>query len=159
MVLVLWDKKTDTIVNNELSEIIRMLFAEFDAFIPEHLREENQPGDGLYPLHLREEIDSLNESIYITINNAVYKVGFAKSQTSYDKEIEPLFASIDRVEALLAHGKPYILGDFVTEADVRLYTTIARFDVAYYPVFMCNQKSIHHDYPRLYLWLRRLYSD
>ncbi|KAH7015862.1 glutathione S-transferase [Ilyonectria destructans] len=156
---VLWDKKTDALVNNESSEIIRMLYTEFDAFIPEQLREENRPGGGLYPPHLREQIDSINEWVYNTINNGVYKVGFAMSQESYDKEINPLFDSLDRVEALLAHGKPYILGDFVTEADIRLYTTIARFDVAYYPVFMCNQKSIRHDYPRLYLWLRRLYWD
>ncbi|KAF7553044.1 hypothetical protein G7Z17_g3907 [Cylindrodendrum hubeiense] len=156
---VLWDKKTDAIVNNESSEIIRMFYTEFDAFIPEQLREENRPGGGFYPPHLREEIDTINDWVYNTINNGVYKVGFAKAQESYDKAIKPLFESLDRVEALLAHGKPYILGDFITEADVRLYTTIARFDVAYYPVFMCNQKLVRHDYPRLYLWFRRLYWD
>ncbi|KAK7428398.1 hypothetical protein QQZ08_005017 [Neonectria magnoliae] len=156
---VLWDKKTDTIVNNESSEIIRMLYTEFDEFIPHHLREENKPGGGLYPADLRQQIDEINGWVYNTINNGVYKAGFAKSQEAYDAAIGPLFESLDRVEDLLSHGKPYLLGDRITEVDVRLYTTIARFDVAYYPIFMCNLKSIRHDYPRLYLWFRRLYWD
>lgn len=156
---VLYDKKADTIVNNESSEIIRMLYTEFDDLIPEHLREENRPGGGLYPAHLRDEIDELNKWVYDTINNGVYKVGFAKSQESYEENIKPLFESLDRVESLLGHGKRYLLGDSITEADVRLYTTIARFDVAYYPVFLCNLKSIRHDYPNIYLWFRRLYWD
>ncbi|KPM41736.1 hypothetical protein AK830_g4851 [Neonectria ditissima] len=156
---VLWDKKTDTIVNNESSEIIRMLYTEFDEFVPHNLREENKSGGGLYPEHLRKEIDETNDWVYNKINNGVYKAGFAKSQEAYDAAIEALFESLDRVEALLSHGKPYILGDTITEVDIRLYTTIARFDVAYYTVFMCNVKSIRHDYPRLYLWFRRLYWD
>ncbi|KAK7413985.1 hypothetical protein QQX98_007168 [Neonectria punicea] len=156
---VLWDKKTDTIVNNESSEIIRMLYTEFDEFIPQHLREENKPGGGLYPADLRQQIDEINGWVYNTINNGVYKSGFAKSQEAYDAAVGPLFESLDRVEDLLSHGKPYVLGDRITEVDIRLYTTIARFDVAYYPIFMCNLKSIRHDYPRLYLWFRRLYWD
>ncbi|KAH6884237.1 glutathione S-transferase [Thelonectria olida] len=156
---VLYDKKGDTIVNNESAEIIRMLYTEFDDLIPEHLREENRPGGGLYPQNLRDEINQLNTWVYDTINNGVYKVGFAKTQQAYSENIKPLFESLDRVEELLSHGKRYLLGDTITEADVRLYTTIARFDVAYHPVFLCNLKSIRHDYPRLYLWLRRLYWD
>ncbi|KAI1205647.1 glutathione S-transferase [Annulohypoxylon truncatum] len=157
---VLWDKKAGTIVNNESSEIIRMLYCEFDAFIPEQFREVNKPGGGLYPEHLRKDIDELNEWVYDTVNNGVYKCGFATKQESYDQNVYPLFKSLDRLESLLAtQGKPFLFGDQITEADIRLYTTIARFDVAYYPVFLCNLKSIRHDYPHLHLWFRRLYWD
>lgn len=159
---VLWDKKTGTIVNNESSEIIRMLYAEFDAFVPEQHREATKEklGGGLYPAPLRKEIDELNDWVYNTVNNGVYKCGFAGKQESYDENVYPLFASLDRLEAILAgHGKPFLFGDHLTEADVRLYTTIARFDVAYHTVFQCNLKSIRHDYPRLHLWFRRLYWD
>lgn len=157
---VLWDKKNNKFVNNESSEIIRMMYTEFDDLIPEHLRETNRPGDGYYPENLRGEIDALNEWVYNTVNNGVYKVGFAKSQESYNENIGPLFASLDRLEAQLAsHGKAYLLGDTLTDADIRLYTTMARFDAAYYTVFQCNLRSIRHDYPQLHLWLRRLYWD
>ena len=154
---VLWDKKADTLVNNESSEIIRMFYSEFDDLLPEHLREENRPGGGFYPEHLRSQIDEINDWIYNTINNGVYKVGFAKTQEAYEANIGPLFESLDRVEEILSHGKPYLLGDHITDADIRLYTTIVRFDVAYVPVFLCNLKTIRHDYPHLHTWLRRLY--
>lgn len=157
---VLWDKKTDTFVNNESSDIIRMFYTEFDDLIPEHLREINRPGGGLYPDNLRNEIDTMNDWVYSTVNNGVYKVGFAKTQESYDENIAPLFASLDRLEAQLAsHKQRYLLGAHLTEVDVRLFTTLARFDVAYYSVMMCNLRSIRHDYPALHLWLRRLYWD
>ena len=157
---VLWDKKADVLVNNESSEIIRMLYAEFDHLLPEHQREANRPGGGLYPEALRGEIDALNDWVYNTVNNGVYKAGFARTQDSYDEHVRTLFASLDRLEAQLAgHGKPFLLGAHLTEADVRLYTTLARFDVAYHSVFMCNLKSVRHDYPRLHAWLRRLYWD
>lgn len=156
---VLWDKKTDTMVNNESSEIIRMFYSEFDDLLPENLREINRPGGGLYPEHLRAQIDEINEWVYNTVNNGVYKVGFTKSQEAYDANIVPLFDSLDRIEEILGHGKRYLLGDHITEADVRLYTTIARFDVAYVPVFLCNLKMIRYDYPRIHLWLRRLSWD
>lgn len=157
---VLWDKKAHTMVNNESSEIIRMLASEFDAFVPEPYREASKPGGGLYPARLREEIDEMNEWVYNTVNNGVYKCGFAGKQESFDEHVYPLFASLDRLEGILAaHGRPFLLGDHLTEADVRLYTTVARFDVAYHTVFQCNLKSIRHDYPLLHLWFRRLYWD
>lgn len=156
---VLWDKKTDTVVNNESAEIIRMFYSEFDDLLPEHLRESNKPGGGLLPDHLKAEIEVMNEWVYDTVNNGVYKAGFSKSQESYDQNVSRVFESLDRLENILGHGKPYLFGDHVTEADVRLYTTLARFDVAYYTIFMCNLKMIRYDYPRLHLWLRRLYWD
>lgn len=157
---VLWDKQERTIVNNESSEIIQMLYSKFDAFVPEKYREVNKPGGGLYPKHLEKEIKEMNEWVYNTINDGVYKCGFATTQESFDENVYPLFKSLDRLEGILAgHGKPFLFGDHITEADVRLYTTIVRFDVAYHSVFQCNLKSIRHDYPHLHLWLRRLYWD
>ena len=157
---VLWDKTTGTLVNNESSEIIRIFATGFDSLLPEERREVNQPGGGLYPVAKRAEIDALNDWVYNTVNNGVYKIGFAASQTAYDEHLPKLFASLDRLETLLAgHGKPFLLGDALTEADVRLYTTLARFDAAYATVFQCTLKSIRHDYPHLHLWLRRLYWD
>ncbi|KAH8681853.1 glutathione S-transferase [Xylariales sp. PMI_506] len=157
---VLWDKKTDTLVNNESSEIIRMLYSEFDDLLPEQYRETSKPGGGLYPEALRKEIDELNEWVYNTVNNGVYRTGLANTQEAYEQNLDTLFASLDRLEGILSgHGKPFLLGDHLTEADVRLYPTLARFDAAYHSVFLCNVRSIRHDYPHLHLWLRRLYWD
>ncbi|KAJ5802282.1 uncharacterized protein N7503_004732 [Penicillium pulvis] len=157
----LWDKKKETIVNNESSEIIRMLYTEFDDFLPENLREVNHPGGGFYPEKLRSEIDVMNAWVYPQINNGVYKTGFAASQESYLENIYPLFEALDRIEAHLGQTghQPFLFGDHITEADIRLYTTIARFDVAYYQIFRCNLKMIRHDFPLIDRWYRKLYYD
>lgn len=157
---VLWDRKADTMVNNESSEIIRMLYSEFDGLIPEALREATKGKQALFPDHLRQDIEDMNEWVYPNVNNGVYRTGFASTQEAYDAAVNPLFESLDRVEKHLKdRGSPYLFGDHITEADIRLYTTIARFDVAYHPVFLCNKKSIRNDYPAIYLWLRTLYWD
>ncbi|KAJ5637311.1 hypothetical protein N7490_007190 [Penicillium lividum] len=157
----LWDKKKETIVNNESSEIIRMFYTEFDHFLPQNLREINLPGGGFYPEHLRNDIDAMNAWVYPLINNGVYKTGFATTQESYLENIYPLFKALDRIEAHLdqPEHQPFLFGKHITDADIRLYTTIARFDVAYYLIFRCNLKMIRHDYPLLDRWYRRLYYD
>ena len=138
-----------------------MLYTEFDDLLPEHLRESAHPGGGFYPEHLRKEIDAMNEWVYNTVNNGVYKCGFATTQESYEANLYPLFESLDRLEKHLSEEghSPFLFGKHITEADVRLFTTIARFDVAYYNIFNCNLKMIRHDYPRLSRWLRYLYWD
>ena len=155
----LWDKKKETIVNNESSEIIRMFFTEFDHLLPESNRESAHPLGGFYPEQLRNQIDEMNEWVYDTVNNGVYKTGFATTQEAYDANVFPLFASLDKLEKHLGEPghSPYLFGKAITEADIRLYTTLIRFDVAYHNIFKCNIKMIRHDYPRLSLWLRSLY--
>jgi len=143
---MLWDTKEKTIVNNESSEIIRMLNSEF----------ETGTGPDLYPEKLRSEIDDLNEWVYNTVNNGVYKCGFATSQEAYESNITPLFKSLDRLEKIL-EGKDYLVGNTLTEADVRLYTTIVRFDPVYVGHFKCNIGTIRHNYPNLNRWLKNLY--
>ncbi|KAH8922164.1 glutathione S-transferase [Atractiella rhizophila] len=148
---VLWDRKLGKIVNNESSEIIRMLHAEFDEFAT------NKELD-LYPKDLRGEIDALNEWVYNDINNGVYKAGFSKDQDGYEAAVYPLFEAMDRIEGILANnGGDYLVGGRLTEADVRLYVTMIRFDPAYYSTFRCNLKDIRHDYPHIHKWLRQLY--
>src|SRR5829696_2160273 len=145
---VLWDKQTGTIVNNESSEIIRMLNAAFDGI-------GAAPGD-YYPDDLREEIDALNERIYDTVNNGVYKAGFATTQAAYEEAVGPLFATLDWLEERLAMRR-YLVGSEQTEADWRLFTTLARFDPVYVGHFKCNLRRIV-DYPNLWDYLRDLYQ-
>lgn len=145
---VLWDKHTQTIVNNESSEIIRMLNSAFDGV-------GAKPGD-YYPETLRDEIDPLNERIYSTVNNGVYKCGFATTQAAYEEAIKPLFDTLDWLDQRLSTQR-YLTGDRVTEADWRLFTTLVRFDPVYVGHFKCNLKRIV-DYPHLWGYVRDLYQ-
>jgi len=146
---VLWDKKTKTIVNNESSEIIRMLNKEFNEFAT------NKELD-LYPQNLKEKIDEINSWVYTFINNGVYKAGFAKSQSAYDKAVQGLFEHLDRVEDILSKNR-YLCGDNFTEADVRLFTTLYRFDPVYTTHFKCNIKRLI-DYPNIWDYTRDIYQ-
>jgi len=153
----LWDKKKQTIVSNESSEIIRMLYTEFDDLLP---AEFKAPNVDLYPAALAAKIEETNAWTYDDINNGVYKSGFATTQEAYEKNVVQLFKSLDRAEADLASSKgPFYLGGAVTEADVRLYTTIVRFDPVYVQHFKCNIRDIRSGYPNLHKWLRNLYWD
>ena len=142
---VLWDKQAETIVSNESSEIIRM----FD--------EELAPGEpGLRPEPLREEIDALNDRIYHTVNNGVYKAGFARTQKAYDEAAGELFDTLDFLEERL-QGKRWLVGEAMTEADIRLFPTLVRFDPVYFVHFKCAKKRIQ-DYPNLWAHTRRIYQ-
>jgi putative glutathione S-transferase len=160
LVPTLWDKKNETIVNNESSEIIRMFYTEFDDVLPEKFQEKSHPAGGFLPDSLKKDIDQFNEWVYNDINNGVYKTGFASSQEAYEQNIDILFKALDRVEAHLRKSEgSFLFGKHLTEADIRLYPTIARFDVAYHNLFKCNLKMIRHDYPRIDKWYRNIYYD
>jgi glutathionyl-hydroquinone reductase len=145
---VLWDRKRATIVNNESSEIIRMLNQAFDGL-------GAAEGD-YYPRDLRAEIDAVNARVYDTLNNGVYKSGFATTQAAYEEAVRPLFATLDWLEERLGRHA-YICGDRVTEADWRLFTTLVRFDCVYHGHFKCNIRRVI-DYPRLWAYTRELYQ-
>lgn len=145
---VLWDKKQNTIVSNESSEIIRMFNSAFDDI-------GAAKGD-FYPIALRDKIDALNESIYHAINNGVYKCGFASTQEAYEEPFTALFSELDRVELILAKNR-YLTGSQITEADWRLFTTLIRFDAVYVSHFKCNKNRII-DYPNMSNYLRELYQ-
>ncbi len=146
---VLWDTQTKTIVNNESAEIIVMLNSQFNEFA-------TNLGLDLYPEELREQIDRWNEKIYHAVNNGVYRCGFAQSQQAYDKACNELFTALDEIDAALAKSR-YLCGDRVTLADVRLFTTLFRFDVVYYGLFKCDRHRIQ-DYENLGPYLRDLYQ-
>lgn len=146
---VLWDTKTGTIVNNESSEIVRMLNSAFNAFA-EH------PELDLYPESLRPQVDALNERIYHEVNNGVYRAGFATTQRAYEAAVTTLFAALDWLDDVLGHQR-YLTGDTITEADWRLAMTLFRFDVAYVGHFKCNLRRIV-DYPNLWAYTRELYQ-
>ncbi len=145
---ILWDKKTDTIVSNESSEIIRMFNSAFDDI-------GAKPGD-YYPAEKREEIEAVNERIYDTLNNGVYKCGFATSQEAYDAAVEPLFGTLGWLEERLAKSR-FLVGDEVTEADWRLFPTLYRFDAIYHFHFKCSKARLA-DYPNLWAYTRDLYQ-
>lgn len=146
---VLWDKKNNTIVSNESSEIIRMFNSAFDAV-------GGNKDVNFLPDTLRDEIDELNDFIYPNINNGVYKSGFATTQDAYDEAVIDLFAALDKIEERLATRR-YLTGDTITEADWRLFTTLVRFDPVYVGHFKCNIRRIV-DYPNLWGYLRDLYQ-
>lgn len=145
---VLWDLQRNTIVNNESSEIIRMLNSAFDGIC-------SREGD-YAPAELLPEIDAINAQVYDAVNNGVYKVGFATSQDVYEQEVEKLFAFLDELEARLARQR-YLVGDQVTEADWRLFTTLIRFDAVYHGHFKCNLRRLS-DYENLWRYTRELYQ-
>ena len=145
---VLWDKKQNTIVSNESSEIIRMFNSAFDDL-------GAKEGD-YYPESLREEIDAINERVYNSVNNGVYKSGFATTQDAYEEAVMPLFESLDWLDDILENNR-YLTGDKITEADWRLFTTLIRFDPVYVGHFKCNLKRIA-DYKNLPGYTRELYQ-
>lgn len=149
----LWDKKQNTIVSNESSEIIRMFYTEFDDLV-----EDKYKNVHLFPKDLHKQIEETNDWTYNDINNGVYKSGFATTQEAYEKNVNTLFKSLDRAESDLAKSEgPYYFGKNITEADIRLYTTIIRFDVVYVQHFKCNIRDIRSGYPHLHKWVRNLY--
>ena len=146
---VLWDDQTKTIVNNESSDIIVMLNAEFNQFA-------KNPNLDLYPEQLKVKIDEWNEKIYHTVNNGVYRCGFAQSQEAYEKSCWELFTTLDEIDNTLSKSR-YLCGELVTLADVRLFTTLFRFDLVYYGLFKCNLRRIK-DYKYLSVYLQDLYQ-
>jgi putative glutathione S-transferase len=146
---VFWDKKRRTIVNNESSEIVRMLNSAFDAFTNEHA--------DYYPQELRGEVDAINERIYMTVNNGVYRAGFATAQDAYAEACAALFETLDDMEERLSRQR-YLIDNRITEADWRFFCTLIRFDAVYYSHFKCNIRRID-DYPNLSNYLRDLYQQ
>ncbi|CAE1150515.1 MAG: glutathione S-transferase family protein [Serratia rubidaea] len=145
---VLWDKQRQTIVSNESADILRMFNSAFDGV-------GARAGD-YYPAELREKIDRLNGWIYDTVNNGVYKAGFATSQEAYDEAVNGVFTSLERLEQILGQHR-YLTGDRLTEADLRLWTTLVRFDPVYVTHFKCDKRRIS-DYLNLYGFLRDIYQ-
>ena len=143
---VLWDKQRRTIVSNESADIIRMFNSAFDGLTGND--------DDYYPEALRPEIDAINERVYDTVNNGVYKAGFATKQAVYERAADELFASLDWIEHILGQSA-YLAGDRVTEADWRLFTTLVRFDAVYFGHFKCNIRQIA-DYPHISHYLKGL---
>jgi len=145
---VLWDKQRETIMNNESSEIIRMFNSAFD--------EQGNAELDFYPEALRAEIDAINAVVYERINNGVYRAGFATTQAAYETAFDLLFQTLDELELRLSQQR-YLVGERLTEADWRLFTTLLRFDPVYYGHFKCNKKQLR-DYPNLWAYTRELYQ-
>ena len=149
----LYDKKKKTIVSNESADIIRMFYTAFDDLLPRQYKDVV-----LLPENLQKDIDAANDWTYNDINNGVYKSGFATTQEAYEKAVTTLFSSLDETEANLAKSSgPYYFGENITEADVRLFTTIIRFDPVYVQHFKCNIRDIRSGYPNIHKWVRNLY--
>ena len=146
---VLWDKKLGTIVNNESSEILRMMNSGFGTLADASV--------DLYPADLRDEIDALNERIYPRLNNGVYRAGFATTQVAYEEAFHGVFEMLDELEARLGDGRGFLSGERFTEADIRLFVTLIRFDAAYHGLFKCNLRRIE-DYSRLNAYVARVLS-
>jgi len=146
---VLWDKRLGTIVSNESAEIVRMLNSAFDGI-------GAKAGD-YYPAELRSDIDAINARVYDTLNNGVYKAGFATTQQAYEEALTPLFDTLDWLEQRLASQR-FVAGNRLTEADIRLFTTLVRFDAVYYGHFKCNLRRIA-DYPNLWAYTRDVYQQ
>jgi putative glutathione S-transferase len=145
---VLWDKREDTLVSNESADILRMFNSAFESVGAD-------PTD-YYPERLRAEIDAINDRVYTTLNNGVYRAGFAKNQAAYEAAVRPLFETMDWLELRLSRSR-FLAGDQPTEADVRLFTTLIRFDAVYYLHFKCNVRRLV-DYPNLFAYTRDLYQ-
>lgn len=145
---VLWDKKTETIVNNESSEIIRMFNSGFGELADHRI--------DLYPERLRNDIDKINRRLYHSFNNGVYRAGFATTQKAHDKAVKDVFNSLDFIEQLLEEGD-FLVGDQITEADIRAFVTLIRFDLAYYGLFKTNMKRVQ-DYPSISAYMQRIYQ-
>nr|WP_314087421.1 glutathione S-transferase family protein [uncultured Shinella sp.] len=144
---VLWDKEKKTIVNNESADIVRMLNSGFGALADESV--------DLYPEALRAEIDALNERIYPALNNGVYRAGFATTQVAYEEAYQGVFAMLDELETRLSDGRAFLTGDSFTEADIRLFVTLIRFDAAYFGLFKCNRQRLA-DYTALSAYTKRV---
>ena len=148
---VLWDKHTNTIVNNESADIVRMFNSAFS-----HLGSKpdmNTPD--LYPAALQADINALNSYLYDNLNNGVYQAGFATTQFAYREAYERVFAALDEMESRLADGRAFLFGDTLTESDIRLFVTLVRFDTAYYSLFKCNRNAIR-EMPNLHRYMHRI---
>ena len=146
---VLWDRVTDTIVNNESADIVRIFDAGFGELASSDVT--------LYPEALRPEIDALNERLYPALNDGVYRAGFASSQFAHDEAVADVFAMLDELEGRLGDGRPFLFGDAIVETDLRLFVTLVRFDVAYHGLFKCNLRQLA-GYPALMRYVRRVHA-
>ncbi len=146
---MLWDTQTNSIVNNESAEIIEILNAEFNEYA-------THPELDLAPIALQDSIEQWNDIIYQSVNNGVYRCGFAQTQAAYDQAHSELFATLDRIDELLA-TQDYLCGELLTLTDIRLFTTLIRFDLVYNNLFKCNRRRIQ-DYPRLQIYLQKIYN-
>lgn len=146
---ILWDRKGQTIVNNESADIVRMLNTAFAGYV--------SSGPDLYPEKLASEIDELNRYLYEYLNNGVYQAGFASSQQAYEEAYNHVFAALDKMEAWLSDGRDFLFGDQLTESDIRLFVTLVRFDPAYHGIFKCNRNTLK-EMPNLWHYTQRIWN-